>query len=52
MYAVLYLSGCDLAGVVEEIGEHVKSDVKKGDTVAGFVHGSNLVSGSTHSVLD
>lgn len=33
--------GCDFAGVVEQLGPEVKSaSVKKGDRVAGFVHGS------------
>ncbi|MCJ1442839.1 MAG: hypothetical protein MMC23_003336 [Stictis urceolatum] len=33
--------GCDFSGVVEEVGSAVKSEIKKGDKVAGFVHGSN-----------
>jgi NADPH:quinone reductase-like Zn-dependent oxidoreductase len=36
--------GCDLSGVVEEIGEECKSDVKKGDHIYGVCHGANLVS--------
>lgn len=33
--------GCDYAGVVEAVGPLVKKPFKKGDRVAGFVHGSN-----------
>ncbi|KAJ5129043.1 hypothetical protein N7448_002755 [Penicillium atrosanguineum] len=33
--------GCDYAGVVEAAGPRVKKAFKKGDRVAGFVHGSN-----------
>ena len=36
--------GCDLSGVVEEVGIQCKSDVKKGDYVYGVCHGANLVS--------
>jgi NADPH:quinone reductase-like Zn-dependent oxidoreductase len=36
--------GCDLSGIVEDIGENCKSDVKKGDHVYGVCHGGNLVS--------
>jgi len=33
--------GCDFAGVVEELGQDVKNtSIKKGDRVAGFVHGA------------
>lgn len=32
--------GCDFCGIVEELGPNTKSDVKKGDRVAGFVHGA------------
>ena len=35
------LSGCDYAGVVEEIGAKVKKPFKKGDRVCGFCHGAN-----------
>lgn len=33
--------GCDYAGIVEAVGPRVKKAFKKGDRVAGFVHGSN-----------
>ena len=36
--------GCDLSGVVEEVGEECKTDVRKGDKVYGVSHGGNLVS--------
>ena len=36
--------GCDLSGIVEEVGEECKSDIKKGDAVYGVCHGANLVS--------
>jgi NADPH:quinone reductase-like Zn-dependent oxidoreductase len=35
------LLGCDYAGTVVEVGPAVKKDLKKGDRVAGFVHGAN-----------
>ncbi|KAG5661873.1 hypothetical protein KAF25_004112 [Fusarium avenaceum] len=35
--------GCDYAGIVEEVGPKVGKAFKKGDRVAGFVHGSNAV---------
>ncbi|KAL9103463.1 MAG: hypothetical protein Q9163_001491 [Psora crenata] len=35
------LSGCDYAGVVQEIGEKVKKPLKKGDRVCGMCHGAN-----------
>lgn len=35
--------GCDFAGVVEEIGPAVLKEWKKGDRIAGFLHGSNAV---------
>ncbi|KAJ4337891.1 hypothetical protein N0V95_008205 [Ascochyta clinopodiicola] len=36
--------GCDLSGIVEEVGEKCKSSVKKGDHVYGISHGANLSS--------
>jgi NADPH:quinone reductase-like Zn-dependent oxidoreductase len=33
----------DYAGVVEEVGSKVTKAFKKGDRVAGFVHGGNAV---------
>ncbi|KAI9926949.1 hypothetical protein ASPWEDRAFT_294261 [Aspergillus wentii DTO 134E9] len=33
--------GCDYAGIVEAVGPQVTKPFKKGDRVAGFVHGSN-----------
>ncbi|KAK1752815.1 chaperonin 10-like protein [Echria macrotheca] len=35
--------GCDFAGVVEDVGPHVQKPWKKGDRIAGFAHGSNVV---------
>jgi NADPH:quinone reductase-like Zn-dependent oxidoreductase len=35
--------GCDVSGIIEEVGEECKSDVKKGDAVYGVCHGANLV---------
>lgn len=35
--------GCDYSGIVEAVGPAVKKTLKKGDRVAGFVHGSNAV---------
>ncbi|QQK46758.1 Polyketide synthase, enoylreductase [Penicillium digitatum] len=35
--------GCDYSGIVEAIGRSVNKAFKKGDRVAGFVHGSNAV---------
>jgi NADPH:quinone reductase-like Zn-dependent oxidoreductase len=36
--------GCDLSGIVMEVGEECSSDIKKGDKVYGVCHGANLVS--------
>lgn len=35
------LSGCDYAGVVEEVGDAVTKRFKKGDRVCGCAHGAN-----------
>ncbi|CAG7921839.1 unnamed protein product [Penicillium olsonii] len=35
--------GCDYSGIVEAVGPRVKKSFKKGDRVAGFVHGSDVV---------
>jgi len=35
--------GCDYSGTVEEVGSKVTKDWKKGDRIAGFVHGANAV---------
>lgn len=32
-------SGCDYAGIVEEIGSNVTKEFQKGDRVAGITHG-------------
>lgn len=40
---VAKISGCDLSGIVEEVGKDCKSDVKKGDKVYGVCHCANLV---------
>ncbi|KAJ5716612.1 chaperonin 10-like protein [Penicillium malachiteum] len=37
------LVGCDYAGVIEEVGEDVKKDFKKGDRVCGFAHGGHIL---------
>ncbi|KAJ5533540.1 oxidoreductase [Penicillium frequentans] len=37
------IAGCDYAGIVEAIGPKVGKNWKKGDRVAGFVHGCNLI---------
>ena len=37
------LSGCDYAGVVEEIGEKVTKPFAKGDRVCGACHGANML---------
>jgi NADPH:quinone reductase-like Zn-dependent oxidoreductase len=36
--------GCDVSGIVEEVGKDCKSDVKPGDAVYGVCHGANMVS--------
>jgi len=33
--------GCDFSGIVVDIGSEVKTEVKKGDRIWGFVHGCN-----------
>lgn len=46
--------GCDYAGTVLEVGPKVTKDIKKGDRVAGFCHGANLVhheSGTFQEIL-
>ena len=35
--------GCDYSGVVEEMGSKVEKPWKKGDRIAGFVHGVNAL---------
>ncbi|KAH8602743.1 alcohol dehydrogenase class-3 [Bisporella sp. PMI_857] len=35
--------GCDYSGIVEEVGSAVTKDFKKGDRIAGFVHGGNPI---------
>ena len=35
------LSGCDYAGIVEDVGPKVTKPFKKGDRITGFVHGGN-----------
>jgi NADPH:quinone reductase-like Zn-dependent oxidoreductase len=37
--------GCDIAGIVDEVGSAVTKPWKKGDRVCGFVHGGNEVHG-------
>ncbi len=37
------LSGCDYAGIVEEVGEKVKKPFKKGDRIGGICHGANAL---------
>ena len=36
-------TGCDLSGIVEEVGSECKTEVKKGDKVFGMSHGGNHV---------
>ena len=33
-------AGCDYVGTVEEVGPGVTKDFKKGDRIAGWVHGA------------
>ena len=35
--------GCDFSGVVEDVGSKVEKQWKKGDRIAGFVHGVNVL---------
>ncbi|KAL8719833.1 MAG: hypothetical protein Q9225_003211 [Loekoesia sp. 1 TL-2023] len=37
------ISGCDFAGVVEEIGPECNKSFKKGDRIYGMCHGANLI---------
>ena len=37
------LSGCDYAGIVEEVGSAVTKPWKKGDHVCGFGHGAHTL---------
>jgi NADPH:quinone reductase-like Zn-dependent oxidoreductase len=39
------LVGCDYAGTVQEVGKSVSKKWRKGDSICGVVHGSNLVQG-------
>ena len=39
--------GCDLSGIVEEVGSDCKTEVRKGDKVYGVSHGANLVCSRT-----
>lgn len=53
--------GCDYSGVVEQVGEAVTNGLRKGDRVAGCVHGSmpltmtilnmSIFSGTDRSVM-
>jgi NADPH:quinone reductase-like Zn-dependent oxidoreductase len=36
-------SGCDYSGIIEEIGSEVTKPFQKGDRIAGFVHGGNVL---------
>jgi NADPH:quinone reductase-like Zn-dependent oxidoreductase len=36
-----HLSGCDYAGIVEDVGSDLSKPFKKGDRVCGFCHGGN-----------
>lgn len=35
--------GCELSGIMEEVGKECKSDVTRGDAVYGVSYGANLV---------
>ena len=35
--------GCDLAGIVEEVGNDVTKGIRKGDRVAAFTHGGEFI---------
>ena len=37
------LSGCDYAGIVEEVGTKVDKPFRKGDSICGFCHGANAL---------
>ncbi len=40
--------GCDVAGIVQEVGEECKSGFKKGDHIYGVCHCANLVTISSY----
>jgi NADPH:quinone reductase-like Zn-dependent oxidoreductase len=44
MHSFWTFLGCDLAGIVEEVGSECTVDVKKGDRVFAVAHGANTVS--------
>ncbi len=35
--------GCDYSGVVEDVGSNIEKQWKKGDRIAGFAHGGNIL---------
>jgi hypothetical protein len=45
------VTGCDLSGIVEEVGSACKTDVRKGDRVFGVCHCANPVRLSLISVF-